>query len=267
MAYTFGGATTDSVLWTGQNDMGNAGIGLVMGWWKPTTLTATRRYWSAGTVTGMAVDTTTSELRLTSDSFSGTDGVYTTTGAGITTNSWWFIAAMVSCAVTPTVQWKVWVGSVTTAPVEVTVGTTTAITTNLNGPLGNFTIGNTSGGSVAFQGDIDQVLLVNSADTAGTGNAFQAGTLGTITTAEAQWTLERYVWPYWRGTSPDPSLFLGQTNTFANHWDGAFGSVARAWHRKTAGTGDPITPTYSGVSFSSERAPRSVLPLVGSYSP
>lgn len=265
MAYTFGGATTDSVLWTGQNNMGNAGVGLVMGWWKPSTLAATRRLWSSGTVTGCAIDTSTSELRVTNDSFSGTDGVYTTTGAGLATGAWSFVACLVSIASTPTSQWKVWVGNLTTAPTEVTISTVSAITTNLNGPLGNFTIGNTSGGSVAFQGDIDNVFMMNDGASAGSGHVLGIGTLGAISTDEATLVLERWIKPYWMGLMPAPDQFYGSTTALAAHWDGGFGATARQWARSGVASTDPLAPTYSGVTYTADRCPRPTLAMVGNY--
>lgn len=264
MAYTFGGATTDSILWTGQSNIGNAGIGLVAGWWRPTTLTATRRLWSAGATTGVAIDTTTSELRLTNDSFSGTDGVFTTTGAGLATNTWTFVAAMVSVSNSPGSQWKVWVGSATTPPAEVTISTVSSITTNTNGPTGNTTIGNTNGGSVAFQGVIDNVLVVNDSATASVvTNPFQSAAYGTITATEAQWTLERWIRPHWAGRLPNPDLLLTGASSFAYHWNG---SGAVRWHRNAGQPQTaPFAPTISGATVSADRCPRPCTQVVGNF--
>ena len=70
MAYTFGGATTDDITFASAITIGaNSRAALICGWWYPTTLTATRKLWSANStgIVGAEIDTTTSELRLRSD--------------------------------------------------------------------------------------------------------------------------------------------------------------------------------------------------------
>lgn len=197
MAYTFGGATGDDItLTTTGSAGGSAQTVLACGWFYPTTLTATRGYWSCGNTFGAEVDTTTSELRMKTQNAT-TGGVWTTTGAGITTNKWWFIAWLFSCNNTgPTHAWRVWVGSIDAVPALVTVNNGTA-------PVGNFTgstsrtVGNKGTGTLAFQGDIGWMTFINNGQNLPgpfnitSDGVFDVGTEGT--------TFANWVYPMWTG--------------------------------------------------------------------
>jgi hypothetical protein len=200
LAYTFGATTTDALsAGLGIGSAGNSSPAFVCGWFNPSTLTATRRYFSFGTTCGVEVDTTTSELRITTQNAT-TNGVWTTSGAGIVTSKWQFIAVLFNCNNTgPAATITVWVGDQENRPAAITVNSATA-------PVGNFTststlfIGNLSAGSVAFQGDIENLTyLAQSA--VGVSTLFSIATAGTTTATEQQFILERIVLPRWLSPS------------------------------------------------------------------
>lgn len=195
MAYTFGAGTGDDInLTTAATMLGNSRFTFVCGWWLPTTLTSTRGLWSAGNTARIIVDTTTSQLRLVTDNT--TDGIWTAP-AGMATNVWSFIAVLGSFTNTgPAAAWRVWVGNWPNAPSEITVTQSTA-------PVGNFTassaftIGNVGTGTVAWQGDIDEIYWYNAATQAR--GLVEAAALGAITQAEADFVFQRWVLPLWLG--------------------------------------------------------------------
>jgi hypothetical protein len=118
MAYTFGGATTDDITTTYLTMGGNSAANLWGCWIYPTTLTAGRFFLSGGDVVGLAVDTTTSEIRFYIDRVT-TDTEWVTSGAGIVTNTWQFVCF---CWVTlngnnPAV--RCWVGTEKAPPAEI----------------------------------------------------------------------------------------------------------------------------------------------------
>lgn len=200
MAYTFGGGTGDDItLSLAANFGGTNRNGIVAGWFRPTTLTAGRGLWSFGDIIGAEIDTTTSEIRLKADNAT-TDGQWTTTGVGLTVDQWQFIAVAGSFSDTgPTITWRVWSGTATTPPTECTV-------TNAVAPVGNntasssFTIGNKGTGTVAFQGEIENLtVFAAQSTTSGAANVFNISTFGTITNAEAAFLFERFVAPCWYG--------------------------------------------------------------------
>jgi hypothetical protein len=199
VATTLGAFTSDRAQFTSGITLGaTARTCLVAGWYYPTTLTATRRLFSAGAIWGAEIDTTTDELRLRTDNT--TDGQWTTTGVDLATDTWKFIAIMNSTFNTgPAGAWRVWVGTADTAPVEATVTVATS-------PTGNFTgnatvyIGNTSATATSWQGDIEEFRVVATSATIGVStHPFSQATYGTITNAEAQIALERFVLPFWLG--------------------------------------------------------------------
>lgn len=265
MPYTFGAGTGDDITWAFNGSFSGSGsAGLVCGWWYPTTLTATRGLWSAGNTFGAEIDTTTDELRLRTDNT--TDGQWTTAGVDLAVNNWKFIAFLGTFLNTgPSAAWRVWAGSVDSAPVECSV-------TNAVAPVGNFVvsgnfyIGNKGTGTLAFQGDIgDLSILSTNAAGAVTTHPFSLATLGAITNAEALFVYERFVLPIWAGLgfansgllrragassgSNDDFLYACTSNQF---------QIRRAnLVNNTAFSG--ITPTINGATYSQNGSPRPLL--------
>lgn len=169
----------------------------MMGWVKPTTLTAGRGIVGAGTIFGAEIGATTSELLLRTDNT--TDGQWTTSGVGLQVGQWQFLAILNTCNNTgPAAAWRVWSGTQDQAPIECTVTPTVA-------PVGNFTgstavtLGNKgAAGVVAFQGEIGTWVFHRNATT-GAGSSLPLAAAGAITATEAEFVFQRYVAPVWSG--------------------------------------------------------------------
>lgn len=241
---------------------------LFAGWFLPTTLTAGRGYWSAGTVTGLEVGTTTSEL--IGRTQSTTNGVYTSSGAGIAINNWYFIAHYIDATNTgPNSNQYLWIGTIEQAPVEVTFSQTTA-------PAGTFTgqttcvIGNKgAAGTVAFQGSVgNQFVAIQSTNTGGPFNLSGYGPTGKSApdiAAEKQFILNSFVLPWWSGeTFPDRGLnyaFSGASvNLFtmyalAMDSGGATTQTTGLTFQSGAGV-SPFLLSVSGTSVGTSRTPR-----------
>jgi len=255
MAYTFGAATGDDITWVGTNTaFATNRLTLVCGWWYPTTLTATRGLWSFGNVAGAEIDTTTSELRLRTDNT--TDGQWTTTGVGLTTNTWTFLAFMASCNNTgPAAAWRVWTATIDTFPTEVTVTSAVAPVGNFTGST-SFTVGNKGTGTVAFQGDIGEVVIYQSGSVSGILSPFNFATFGTITQAEADWALAEFVVPAFRG-----DVFSKRANNVSGaniepgYWSGAPDSQVMRHTYNTTTDIAPIAPTVSGATVTANHPP------------
>jgi len=260
MPYTFGGATTDDIAATGQLAAGADNTAtFVAGWWYPTTLTATRGYWSAGNVFGAEVDTTTSEFRLRTDNT--TDGQWVTSGAGIAINQWWFLAFL-NAAENTTVAgaWRVWVGRADLEPAVITPTVATSRSGNYTGSTA-WAIGNKGTGSLAFQGDIGWVVTAT-CNTVGINNPFRIATSGTISDAEARIVYEHWVWPLWRGVPvADRMVTPGLTASFSLiHWpfDQQL-APAQQWSQSTT-PGTPLALTVNGATWTENNPPPVRLP-------
>lgn len=258
MSYTFGGATGDDVTWSSSTTLGAASrVELVAGWWKPTTLTAGRGLWSAGNVHGARIAATTSELELVVDNAT-TDGVWTTTGVGLATNSRKFLAFLCNLASTPAVAWTCWVGDETTPPAQVTVTNTTGMSGALTGNATTY-VGNLGTGTTAFQGQIENVVVGVTAAGAGSAvNPFAVAAFGTTTAAEALYVEEQLVRPIWQGQHAAAK----RLGVFAGAWDwsylpftGPLFAVER-FIRSSASVNPRIAPTVNGATVSAERGPR-----------
>lgn len=265
MSLTFGGATGDDVTWTSGLTLGaTTRNNLVCGWWRPTTLTATRRLWSAGTIFGAEIAAATSEIVLRTDNT--TDGQWTTTGAGLTLNQWQFLAFVASINNTgPAAAWRVWSGTIDTAPIECTVTQNTAPVGNFTGS-GSFTIGNAgSAGTVAFQGDIANVAVFTHAAVVGADRPFGNAAFGAITATEAQYLYERFVLPFWLGDMTVPNF----PNTIAggSQWTMEFAALDGNAVNQNVLTADNsggnsfIAATLSGAAASQLMPPRPVTGL------
>lgn len=254
MSYTFGANAGDDINFTGGYSLNadNATC-LVAGWFYPTTLTAGRRYWSAGPVFGAVVDATTSEMQLLVDGT--TDSVWTTSGAGIVTDKWQFIAFLSSIEVTGTVdEWRVWVGDESTPPAEVSLNHTT-LRSGLSGSSTAYTLGNAgSTGVVAFQGDIFSVSFT--ACTAGQGPLF-VETGGTISQAAADRILRDLVMPIWEGRATTLAVTPGMTSS--NYATEAFDLASPTGimvHRNRAVGSQELAAIFNGVTYTGNRPGR-----------
>lgn len=274
MAYTFGGGTGDDILCSLANFMapGSGQAFLITGWWRPTTLTAAagRGLWSAGSGAHTAtIDTTTSELRLKTDNAT-TDGEWTTSGVGLATDTWSFLAFLLSTLNgTPSAAWRVWAGTLGTPPVAVTV-------TNAVAPSGNFTgstqlyLGNVGTGTLAFQGDIDAVsALVPNASASATLHPFGVAAFGAVSAGEEQFIYNRFVLPAWHGfplgNTPASVVSGNVAPAELMLWDGL--ESTRCVRSAVSATNlSFVTPTVSGATVSATRCPRPALINGGPFS-
>lgn len=200
MPYTFGGGTGDDINFgTGQGALASNSTWAVFGWYYPTTLTAGRTLFSAGSTANCAViGATTSELELLT-AYSTTPGKWTTSGLGLTTNTWTFIAVAISVHDTgPLMSCRVWAGSISTVPVEISVSQTTAPAGTATSS-GTWYIGNKGTGVLAFQGDIDMMDFGHGGGTGINSTLLMPAANGSITQAEADLFLALYVIPIWTG--------------------------------------------------------------------
>jgi hypothetical protein len=255
MPYLFGGATTDHITWPiGLSTGASATAVFVHGWWLPSVLTATRGLWSIGAITGAEVNSTTDELRLRTNNT--TDGQWTTTGVDCVVDEWKFIAFFLSCLNTGSADaWRVWAGDVNTPPAAITLTEAVASSGNFTGDT-NFTIGNKSTGSLAYDGRISHVGLVATNATAGvTTNPFGVAAYGAVTAAEEQLILERFVWPAWYSETPWfwSDSYPGMESTY--RWFNVLNPLAEVY-----GIGGttimPNNRTLLGAAQTSLRAPR-----------
>ena len=207
MAWTTGGATNTRRNATAGVTVGAANTALlVAGWFFPTTLTAGRCLWSMGSIWGCRIATTTSELNLDSDNV--TDGLWLTSGLNLTATTWRFIAWMFNTGTAPAASWRVWAGTVDTAPTEVTVlvppaAGTTAAAGAFTGSTG-ISISNRGAGTVAFIGDTGDMVFVSSASA--TAGPLGVATAGTITQDEADKIYRSIVVPMWLGDAYPPAV-------------------------------------------------------------
>lgn len=253
MSYTFGGATTDDATGTTASNYGADNTStLVCGWWYPTTLTATRGYWSAGNVFGAEVDGTTSEIRMRTDNT--TDGQWLTSGAGITTDKWWFLAFLnASENTTVAGEWRVWVGDINTRPTEVTVTNPTVRSGNYTG-TSTFYLGNKGTGSLAFQGDIGWACILVCA-AIGTSNPFTIQTSGVISNDQAEATYRRWIEPIYLGRPLHYQYPTQGNGTFSvAHFDLTRRAGQRfQWSHGLNPNNGPLT--INGATFSENQPP------------
>lgn len=195
MAWTFGINIADQMTWNVTNSFGSSNSAmLVAGWWYPTTLTATRRLWSCGNNIGAQIDATTSELRIKTDNT--TDKEWTTSGVGLTLDTWTFLAFLGSFTNTgAAAQWRVWSGTIGVAPVQVTVSVAVAGAGNFTGST-SFALGNGAAGTLGWQGLIGSAMTVFSNQ--GVNRVLPVGS-GVIANDEAQVVEQQIVLPVWSG--------------------------------------------------------------------
>lgn len=262
MSWTFGGAASNDMNWATQCSVGGDSTAfLVCGWWRPTTLTNPRSYFSFGNVITARVAPTTSEIQLVSDNAT-TDGVWTTSGAGIVTNAWHFLAVL-GIFTTADAIWRVWKSTgVDNPPAGVTVVTppTTAPSGN-NAGTGTFYLGN-AGTSTAnsFQGQIGSCSLY-SVPNSTLPNPLRITSFTTLSTDEEAFILNEYVIPAWLG---EPFPAVGNRSVFGGTpptWQMAHFDLEQVvtprpfvWGNSTFSPGG-VPATIQGATFSQERPP------------
>lgn len=252
MPYTFGGATTDDITWGMGNNLAQSGtLALVTGWWRPTTLTATRGLWSIGNVAGAEIDTTTTNVRLGTDNT--TDGQWTFP-AGLVVNEWRFLAMAVNCNNTgPVASWRAWTGSPTEGPVEQTVTTVVAPASDFLGSA-TFYVGNKGTGSLAFQGDIADVCVFGETALGDSSWSTVASRTVPMTQAEADYMHAKVVVPLWEGRYYE-ALYIKGGNA-AGVLQGCYG-----WNRlqgldQVERPYGNVAATINGATVSANGAPR-----------
>lgn len=248
MAFTFGAATTDRISATlGTGFILSQRAALWCGWFYPTALTATRCLWGNGAVaaggTRCAISATSGEIDITLDRAT-TDYVVTTSGLGLVTGRWQFIAVAIANfdtgAVTTT---KVWKGTEFEIPQAIALATPSAAGTGNVVTASQMVIGNGStAASLAFVGDIgNQFVCVSSSS-----GSLNGATNGSIGTVAEDIIYNQLVIPFWRGEAIPSGWFNTQNtqNTGIDIW-----SVNM----------DVPSPFFIGLNNSS-------LPLAGSVS-
>ncbi len=253
MAYTVGAGTCDDIAFSTGTSLGaDNGSQFVCGWWYPTTLTATRGYWSAGATFGAEVDGTTSEIRMRTDNT--TDGQWVTSGAGITTDKWWFLAWLnASENTTVAGAWKVWVGDLQNPPVSVTVTNPTVRSGNYTGSS-SCVIGNKGTGTLAFQGGVGWGAFMVTT-TVGVLGPFGIRTSGVNDAYAEELTYRRRALPFLSG-NPDISQFTPAANAAAMqmvHFSGDL--TGRLYRRGQANVDAHSMATLNGVTYSAAREP------------
>lgn len=263
MPYTYGGVVGSRCQWTASlTQGGNGGLGVMTGWFLPTTLTATRRYFAYGAVFGARVASTTSEIEMLTDNAT-TDGVRTTSGCGMVVDQWQFLAFIWAVSNTgPASNWRVYRGTVDTAPTEVTVNNTTAPVGNLTGST-TVGIGNDQNNSTAFQGDIAHCSLFTTTTT-GVSGPLGISAATTITQAEADRIRDTWIMPLWLGR-PDLAFLNRTTATFEFSYWPAEGPGANVYRVSYNGVAPFIAPTLTSSVVSTNGPPRPTIghPLYG----
>jgi hypothetical protein len=242
------------------NAGGDNSIELFCAWIYPTTLTATRCVMALqNALMRLEVDTTTSELRFGTNWT--TDGVYITSGLGLATNEWRFIALATAHENTGDVETvKVWAGTLQTEPAAVSVTTSVAA---VGSPTsgGAMCIGNSAAaGTLAWQGDIGEWMLMLSTLGAAPNNALFMTTSGAIGAEVEDAILKRWIIPFWRGRGFGGQIVTDQTVEFlhCNMCATAGGGVPLIYSYALAVGSRFITPTVNGATASAGRQPRPV---------
>lgn len=261
MPCVFGGTSSDDINFTMANGWSSSTWQhLCVGWYRPTTLTAGRVYFGNTNTVGLRIGSTTSELQFVTDHT--TDGVWDTSGAGITVDVWHFIAVYWCGFNTgPADDTAFWVGTLETPPVEISRTQTTA-------PVGNHTnntivgIGNQgSTGAVGFQGEIANWQHIANNST-GTNTLFQQAAHGTLDADAKENVYRTYVLPLWL----DNSLLWYPIRSFLN---GSSENTACLYHPGLPGyidvgsTGSAVRMdqplTINGVTASQTECPRPLI--------
>lgn len=256
MAYTFGAGTGDDISGTlALAASSDNRIYLWTCWCRPTTLTNGRYLLSWNTVTGINIDGVTDEVRVYNNRT--TDSINATTGVDLVTGTWTFLAVMIASENTGALDAvRVWRGSVDTPPTAVTVTLSTPgsgnATTSAILVIGN----NGTAGTVAWQGDIEDVRVISISQTQGeTTHPWMHVTSGVITDTEAAFVYQRWILPAWEGKPwfvnlPTPTTWeIGE-------WRGHGLSQIERAQTVAANNGPSVTTTINGATIAATRGPR-----------
>jgi len=263
MAYNFGTTGTDVITQSlSTPNTWPVGIGLIAGWWYPTTLTAARTYWQLATLGNPArleVDTTTSNLRYYTGSQT-TNGQITATGTPITTNRWWFFAVL-SNQPLGTAGLRIWQANETDPPTEMILATSVTPTGSTSVNAITLNIGGQATSNTAFQGDIENIFVVSGSSTPTIGDPLSGigNSANTISTNEALFIRRRFVDPMWRGNFDVSRLGFKETDgSFIAHFPLVEQSAMRMRRGSTTASTSGLqnlSPTISGPTISSRRSP------------
>jgi hypothetical protein len=268
MAYTFGAATSNSVVANSGISAGaNSTAYLVGGWFYPTTLTAGRRYWALGGVTGLDVGTTTSQIRLTTDRVT-TDALTTHATAGITTGKWWFIAVLAAIGSSGIPQVCFWVGDENQPPLGLIVAPSNGGSGNGTSST-NWTIGNLNAGTSSFQGDIGNQFFWAQVGPS-ISSPLPIVTAGTIDAAVQEATYNRLIVPMYTG---DWQSLWTPGNVHTNDIENYLNMESQGTPMMTAGATNQSSygpTTVSGATWTertSPNAPKVNWPVFGTGGP
>ena len=253
MAYTFGGAVGSRCAFTTTlTNWQSANMGVITGWYRPTTLTATRRYWGAGTVIHARVGTTTSEISMQTNNGT-TAGVWTTSGAGIAVNTWWFVAWIWALNNTgPAGNWRVYVGTVETAPQEVTVNTTTSPVGNYTGSTA-FTFGNDTNNSLSYRGDLADLSLLGTSAT-GAASLLNIAATTAITQLEADHIYQTWILPHWLGRPQE--VWDRPVSVSCDYFYWPAHPLANVYRKSNQAVVTHVAPTLTSATVSANGNPR-----------
>lgn len=271
MALEFGSTTGSRIEFTTLQTIGAASRAtLVMGWWRPTTLTADRRLWAAASIFGFQISSAnTARIRHVQDRT--TDTVLDTVESILVLNRWVFLAFLCSSTNTVnTTSQEIYYGysphedlsggSLTRA----TWSTITAGTGNLTGST-SFRLGNSGLNSAAWQGRIGPVVAcISSCPIGVTTHPLYLSAFGAWTADERERLLKDLIEPFYRygalprftneGTQAQSSAALASNSTqwvqFPIHPGGPV--VVR---NQGAASLIPNTMTIVDVTASADRCP------------
>lgn len=172
---------------------------LICGWWRPTTLTAGAGLWSFGSPGGARIASTTSEISLHTGNAT-TNGEWITSSAGLTINTWSFLAFFYTGNDTgPTDIWKVWsCNNLETPPISRTITQVVAPVGNHTNGSNIFCVGNVgNGGTQAFQGQVASMQLYQGSQ-ATRGSFRLSGTSGVLSSSEEDYIYRTFILPAWK---------------------------------------------------------------------
>ena len=262
MARTFGAATSDRVSASATTTMfGNSTVSIIAGWYFPTALNNPRRYWGVGATTNLAIGATTSEVVLTT-ARATTSAVYTSSGMGMTLNTWQFVCVVVSTSAAGaslSTGVRFYRGTVDGGLVEVPSVVTTAGAGNVTA---NATIGVGNAGltqNQSFQGDVDNFVYISTTAAVGASHPFGASLLSAFSDSEAERIRNLYIGPLFQG-KPFRDFQVGIHQMWFT-----LDTANVCYQRQEAGSAGPIafpTVTNSGTTLATRRSPvPSNLPL------
>lgn len=242
MPYTFNAAGSRCAWALNINASQTARVGLFTGWFLPSALTTGRYYFAAGNIFGARVAATTSEIEFTTVNAT-TNGVWATSGAGITVGEWRFIAILyVINSTGPTGIWRCWLGRPDSAPEPVTVNVTTAPVGALTGSTAAV-IGNNALNASGYQGDIADCCWAITSST-GAASPFGVNVTTALAASEEAFVLQSWVWPLWEGEPMRAFSNRDRSGLDFNYWTAETGAQMV---RHNVGGSQWVVPTLAGA--------------------